>query len=250
VAKSWQLTLRDRAFDVLKRGVEGMDRLYTSASLVGNPAFFHPEDFPWIERLEAEWRTIRRELDEVLRYRDELPNFQDISREQASLSTDNNWKTYFFYAYGVKAGDVERCPETARLVEEIPGMTTAFFSILGPHKHLPPHRGPYKGVIRYHLGLKIPEPKEKCGIRVGSEVRHWEEGKSLVFDDTFEHEAWNDTDEDRVVLFVDFIRPMRPAASALNRGMIRAIGFSPFVLGSKGNYMAWEKRFEEVVNRK
>lgn len=148
-----------------------MDRIYTSASTVGNPAFFEPEVFPWVGVLEANWRVIREELDEVLRYRDELPNFQDISPEQASLSADNKWKTYFFYAYGVKAGNIERCPRTAELLWEIPGMKTAFFSILGPRKHLPPHRGPYKGVIRYHLGLKIPEPSTACGIRVGQRRR-------------------------------------------------------------------------------
>lgn len=247
---TWQTNVRESAFEVLKRGVEGMDRLYANASKVGNPAFFEPETFPWIRHLEANWQTIRAELDEVLKHRDELPNFQDISPEQASLSTDNNWKTYFFYAYGVRAGNIERCPETARLVKTIPGMSTAFFSILGPNKHLPPHRGPYKGVIRYHLGLKIPEPASACGIRVGTETRRWQEGKSLVFDDTFDHEAWNGTNQDRVVLFVDFVRPMRPAASMLNRGMIKAIGLSPYVLGSKGNYTAWEQRFEDVVNRK
>ena len=73
-------------------------------------------------------------------------------------------------------------------------MKTAFFSILAPGKHLPPHRGPYKGVMRYHLGLLIPEPAEQCGIRVDTETRHWAEGESMIFDDTFEHEAWNDTD--------------------------------------------------------
>ena len=246
---SWQTSARDRAFDVLKGGIEGMDRLYTASSKVGNPAFFDAEVFPWVGELEANWTVIRKELDGVMAYRDELPNFQDISPEQASLSKDNGWKTYFFYAYGVKAGTIERCPKTAELLHKIPGMTTAFFSILGPHKHLPPHRGPYKGVIRYHLGLKIPEPASACGIRVGDETRHWEEGKSLIFDDTYDHEAWNDTGEDRVVLFVDFIRPMRLSAATLNRGVIKAIGLSPFVLGSKGNYTAWEKRFEDVVNK-
>jgi len=248
MADGWQLTMRDTTVDILKKGLKQIDKLYASSSLVGDPAFFEPADFPWIKTLEDNWQVIRHELDKVMKYREHLPNFQDISREQQGLTQDNRWKTYFFYAYGIKAGDVERCPETDRLLHEIPGMKTAFFSIFGPHKHLPPHRGPYKGVIRYHLGLKIPEPREQCGIRVKDEVRHWEEGKSLVFDDTFEHEAWNHTDEDRVVLFVDFIRPMRFPASSLNSALIQVIGLSPFVLGARGNYLAWEKRFEGIVN--
>ena len=87
-----------------------------------------------------------------------------------------------------------RCPETTRLVESVPGMETAMFSILSPGKHIPPHHGPYKGVLRYHLGLLVPEPEDQLGISVGGQVAHWSEGESLVFDDTFEHSAWNDTD--------------------------------------------------------
>ena len=93
-------------------------------------------------------------------------------------------------------------------MREIPGMTTAMFSILSPRKHILDHRGPYKGVLRYHLGLIVPEDAERCRIRVGEDVRHWEEGKSMIFDDTFNHEVWNDTDETRVVLFVDVLRPL------------------------------------------
>jgi beta-hydroxylase len=128
-------------------------------------------------------------------------------------------------------------------------MKTAFFSILAPGKRLPPHRGPYKGVLRLHLGLLVPQPRERCGIRVANEVRHWDEGKALIFDDTFEHEAWNETGGVRVVLFVDLVRPMRLHARALNSLMIWMIALSPFVLGSAGSYLRWERRFETLVNR-
>jgi ornithine lipid ester-linked acyl 2-hydroxylase len=236
--------------EALKALLRQLDRLYASSSVVGTPAFFDPALFPWTRTLEQEWGLIRAELDDVLRHRDHLPSFHDLSPEQAGISTDDRWKTFFFYAYGIRAdGNCERCPETTRLLGAIPGLTTAFFSILGPRKRLPPHRGPYRGVIRYHLGLRIPEPATACGIRVGDEVRHWEEGSSLVFDDTYEHEAWNETDEDRAVLFVDFVRPLRPPASVVNGAFIRAIGLSPFVLGRKGSYLEWERRFEDAVNR-
>ena len=81
------------------------------------------------------------------------------------------------------------------------------FSILEPGKRLPPHRGPYNGVLRLHLGLLIPEPRERAAIRVGPEQHHWTEGRVLIFDDAYEHEAWNETEQVRVVLFVDFERP-------------------------------------------
>ena len=124
-------------------------------------------------------------------------------------------------------------------------MTTAMFSILSPRKHILDHRGPYKGVLRYHLGLIVPAEKEACRIRVGDDIRHWEEGKSLMFDDTFNHEVWNDTDETRVVLFVDVLRPLPFPESLINRMIVKAIGFSPFVLDAKRNQEAWEKRYLE-----
>jgi hypothetical protein len=118
-------------------------------------------------------------------------------------------------------------------------------SILSPRKHILDHRGPYKGVLRYHLGLIVPEDAESCRIRVGEDYRHWEEGKSMIFDDTFNHEVWNDTDETRVVLFVDVMRPLPSPDAAINEGIVKAIGYSPFVLDAKRNQEAWEARFRE-----
>ena len=119
--------------------------------------------------------------------------------------------------------------KTAELLEQIPGLRTAFFSILAPKTRLTPHRGPFKGVLRYHLALIVPDDPQTCGIRVGNELRHWRTGRSLVFDDTHTHEAWNDADEVRVVLFVDFLRQLPFPISALNKFMVLLIGASPFV---------------------
>ena len=224
-----------------------LERLIVRASLVETTPFLSASHFPWAAELEADWKTIRRELDDVLAYRDDLPNFQDISTDQATITDDDRWKTYFFFGYGFRsAANCARCPRTTELIERIPGMKTAMFSVLSPGKHIPAHRGPYKGVLRYHLGLKIPEPREGCRIRVGEEVRHWEEGASLLFDDTFDHEAWNDTDGVRVVLFVDVIRPLRFPASAFNDAVLRAIGISPFIQDAKRRHNAWERRFEAL----
>src|SRR5208282_4291564 len=85
-----------------------------------------------------------------------------------------------------------RCPETVRVLQRIPGMKSAMFSILAPRKHIPEHRGMYKGVLRYHLGLIVPGSEGSCRIRVGNDVRCWKEGKSLIFDDSHPHEVWND----------------------------------------------------------
>ena len=104
----------------------------------------------------------------MLSYRDALPNFQDISVDQASITDDDGWKTYFFFGYGFRSeANCARCPETAALLDRIPGLTTAFFSILSPHKHIGEHRGPWRGVLRYHLALRVPEPPAPAGISVG-----------------------------------------------------------------------------------
>lgn len=234
--------------DVGFKLIQLLERLIVHFSPHGDPAFFNPVAFPWTQSLEANWTAIRAELEDILEHREALPNFQDISEDQTAITTDNRWKTYFLYGFGYKAEkNCARCPETTRLIEQVPGMKTAFFSILSPGKHIPPHRGPYKGVMRYHLGLKVPEPTERCRIRVGDEVRHWEEGRSLIFDDTHEHEVWNDTDGERVVLFMDVVRPLDPPMNVINELILRLIRLSPFVQNAKQNQEQWEQRMEKVA---
>ncbi|TAM83809.1 MAG: aspartyl/asparaginyl beta-hydroxylase domain-containing protein [Acidobacteria bacterium] len=183
--------------------------------------FFEPQEFPWVPAVEAEWKTIRKELDELMLRRDEIPNFQDYSPIQRRITQDDRWKTFFLYQFGhVEKENCARCPETVRILKKIPGMNTAMFSILAPGKYIPPHRGAYKGVLRYHLGLLVPKPEHSCRIRVGNDIRHWQEGKSLIFDDSHEHEVWNDADSYRVVLFVNFRRPTAFPLSLANRLLI------------------------------
>ncbi|HLW96992.1 MAG TPA: aspartyl/asparaginyl beta-hydroxylase domain-containing protein [Solirubrobacteraceae bacterium] len=248
-------TIRERVVNLTvafgERALPPLERWLGNSSTVGDQPFFDNDTFPWARKLEADWRKIRAELDTVLEDQEHLPNFQDISVDQATMTTDDRWKTYFLYGYGFKSdANCARCPETARLCAEIPGMKTAFFSILAPGKHLPAHRGPYKGVMRYHLGLLIPEPADQCGIRVDTETRHWAEGASMIFDDTYEHEAWNKTDRTRVVLFVDFVRPLRAPARWLNAAVLWAIAFSPFIGDAKRRHNDWEKTFEAMKTRR
>ena len=115
------------------------------------------------------------------------------------------------------------------------------FSILEPGKHLPPHRGPYNGVLRLHLGLIVPEPRDALGIRVDRQLYRWREGEAVVFDDAYEHEAWNRTPHTRVVLFVDFIKPTRQPARFLNWLLLHLAPFTPFIREGLDNQKAWEK---------
>ena len=219
-------TIKQPAFKML----HGIERATVRFSEVGDKTFFDNEDFPWVKDLEANWKVIRAELDEVLKEREHVPSFQDVSTDQYALSQDDKWKTFFLYGYGFKSEtNCARCPETARLMEQIPGMKSAMFSILAPGKHIKDHRGPYKGVLRCHLGLIVPEPRERVRIRVADRFAHWEEGRCLIFDDSFEHEVWNETSERRVVLFIDFVRPLPFPLSMINRFVIFLIGLTPFV---------------------
>ncbi|WP_245602650.1 aspartyl/asparaginyl beta-hydroxylase domain-containing protein [Gloeothece verrucosa] len=213
-------------------------------SLIGDSIFFDTEQFPWSKELEKNWQVIRSELEQVLPFVNELPNFQEISERQYKIANDDRWKTYFFYAFGYKSQkNCERCPQTAKLIEKIPGLKVAFFSILAPGKHIPEHRGKHKGLIRYHLGLMAPEPKAACRIRVADQIAYWEEGKSLIFDDTFLHEVWNDTEGYRAILFLDIARPLRFPWSLINWLVNRFITASSIVKQAKINHELWEKKF-------
>lgn len=220
------------------------ERLNRACARFGNPCVYDTATFPWAAAIERDWRVVREELDRVMVRNSELPNVQDIAADAVSLSQDANWKVFPFLMYGVRSQpNIDLCPHTWRLVQGIPRLRTAMFSILGPGKRLPPHRGPYNGVLRLHLGLLVPQPVERAAIRVGPEQRHWADGRVLIFDDAYEHEAWNETTHPRVVLFVDFEKPLRFPASAINRLLLDLAPLTPFLRESANNLRQWERSF-------
>lgn len=226
-----------------------LEKLIAKTSKVENTPFFDSHLFEWAETLEDNWKIIREELDGILKHLEQIPNFQQISEDQQSITRDDKWKTYFLYGFGFKAEkNCERCPETTRLIENIPGMKTAFFSILAPGKHIPEHRGLYKGFIRYHLGVKISKPVTQCGIKVDGKLAHWQEGKSMFFDDTYLHEAWNNSDELRVVLFMDILRPLKFPGNILNDLILSLIKRSPYIREAKKNQQVWEDKLNAQTN--
>lgn len=210
----------------------------------GNPPIYDNSTFPWVKEIEDNWEKIRKELDQVMERREDLPSFHEIMPEVETITKDNNWKTFFLAGYGLESDEnSKKCPETMRLLKKIPGMKTAFFSILSPNKHIPAHKGPYNGVLRYHLGLKVPEPKEQCRIRIDEQITHWNEGESVIFDDTFNHEVWNDTSGFRAILFVDFVRPVKFPFNLFNNLIVSAAAFAPFIKEAEVKHKEWEKEF-------
>lgn len=223
-----------------------VERLNVSQSKVGNPPIYDNAVFPWAQLVEKEWRTIRAELEHVLERKDDLPGFHELSTDVSTISQDRGWKTFFLSGYGFKSeNNIRQCPETWRICQNIPGLITVMYSILEPGKHLPAHRGPYNGVLRLHLGLIVPEPRDQLGIRVEKDVYRWKEGEAVIFDDAYEHEAWNNTPHTRVVLFVDFRKPLRFPANFLNWLLLNLAIFTPFIREGMDNQKAWEKKFYE-----
>jgi aspartyl/asparaginyl beta-hydroxylase (cupin superfamily) len=226
------------------RVVAWVERLNLACSKVGNPPIYDKATFPWVREIEREWRAIRAELERVLARKDDLPGFHELAADVAGISNDRGWKTFLLCGYGVKsAANIALCPRTWAACRKIPGLITAMFSILEPGKHLPPHRGPYNGVLRLHLGLIVPEPRDRLGIRVDRQLYRWREGEAVIFDDAYEHEAWNRTSHTRVVLFVDFVKPTRQPARFLNWLLLHLAIFTPFIREGIDNQRAWEKRF-------
>ncbi|MBI1840178.1 MAG: aspartyl/asparaginyl beta-hydroxylase domain-containing protein [Verrucomicrobia bacterium] len=221
-----------------------LERRVADVSVHGDPPVYDTRVFPWAAEIESEWRMIRLELDQVMTFRDQIPSFHEILKEVGAITTDDSWKTYFLAGIGMNCEEnAKRCPETARLLRKIPGMKTAFFSILSPRKHIPAHRGAFNGILRFHLGLLVPNPREKVRIRIGNDFHHWTEGKALIFDDTFNHEVWNDTNGYRVVLFVDFTRPLKQPYHRINETFLSMASFAPFLREAGNKQRTWEKKF-------
>jgi beta-hydroxylase len=178
--------------------------------------------FPWAGELEANWTAIRDELDAV-RGGPELPALIDLIPGERYVA-DRRWRMFMLRYYGRSiTANAARCPRTEALLARVPGLLSANFSVLRPGARITAHHGIFGGLLRYHLGLRVPARAEGCGIRVAGETRHWREGGSLLFDDTRLHEAWNDTDEDRVVLLLDVVRPLPIPLRWLNDAMVRLL---------------------------
>ena len=162
--------------------------------------FLEPRAFDFVVNLETSYAAIRAELDAL--------GDDDFQPSPDSLTTvaDGYDETGWSYCelHGAPGAEAvrARCPVAARVAAAVPGMRNAGFSRLAPGTHLYPHRGELASVLRCHLPLVVPAGD--LGLRIGSETRRWLVGRCLVFDDTFEHEAWNHGDGDRIVLLITF----------------------------------------------
>jgi len=203
--------------------------------------FFDQGHFPWFEQLAASTAGIRAELTALLEDPgDSLRPYVRLDKGSptnpwSSLDGSLDWGACFLWEYGVANQPViDRCPATAKAIEAvptapIPGRSpSVFFSILRPHARIPPHSGVTNTRAIVHLPLIVPE---ECGFRVGGETRPWVEGKPFAFDDTIEHEAWNDSDQLRAILICEVwnphLSPCEQEAIGRYYDVADSTGFSP-----------------------
>ena len=225
-----------------------LDEVMARSSLVGTPAVFDPSLFPWVAEFEAGASKVRAELDALLTFREHLPALQEIQPDQISLSEDRRWRTFVLWGFGFRSeANCARCPETTALLERVPGLTSAWFSILAPGKHIPRHSGVTRAVIRGHLGLIVPKGPGRCEMSVAGNLVRWQEGRIVLFDDACKHEVWNETSEERAVLIFDVKRPMRWPGRVASRVLHGLLWLSPFVRDARRNHEKWEARVEGVI---
>jgi aspartyl/asparaginyl beta-hydroxylase (cupin superfamily) len=180
--------------------------------------FYDRDHFEWLPRLEAATALIQQELEVALQDgRSALKPYIQYPpgapvNQWAKLNHSPAWSSYFLWRDGEKQhANCARCPQTTALLDslplaQMPGYApTAMFSVLSPHTHIPPHTGSANTRLIVHLPLVLPPD---CAFRVGNEPRAWEMGHAWVFDDTIEHEAWNNSDETRVILIFDVWNPL------------------------------------------
>lgn len=181
------------------------------------------ENFEDFKILEDNWQTIKEEALALIEH-GKTSSIQGDQFFSEKITSDGKWKKYYIKWYQPVSDEVEKdCPKTVELINSIPQVKLAMFSILEPGAYIKPHLGPFKSCLRYHLGLDTPED-ENCFISVDGEKYSWKNGESVLFDDTFEHWVKNDTNKRRVILFCDVQRPLRSGFSnAINSFIVNKL---------------------------
>ena len=191
-------------------------------------------EYPELAVLAENYPTIREECESLIRSRLRIPGMEELTSYTSGGIHQIAWKSFMFKSGKFIDENCALAPKTAELLRGIPGVYTAFFSVLEPRQHIKAHWGYWKGFVRYHLGVVIPDNNRdsKCWIRINPQAQartgdreqigqgekyYWHEGEAVLFDDTFLHDAANESDQVRVVLFLDVARKMVWPLALLNR---------------------------------
>jgi aspartyl/asparaginyl beta-hydroxylase (cupin superfamily) len=215
---------------LLKKTINGVYIwLEDNRLLSRTPAFdydYH-SSYPALKTLEDNHETIQKECLTLIESKEKLTDIKELGGAYTKKGIHViKWKSFMFKSGEFIDSNCALCPKTAALLREIPEMETAFFSVLDPHQYVTPHWGYYKGFLRYHLGVLIPNDNanRECYLRVNDdieanatrdesaiedgEVYFWKNGEGIVFDDNYLHDAANDSNQVRVVLWLDMRRKL------------------------------------------
>ncbi len=197
-------------------------------SLIPDKPIFAADEFDWTGPSLAEWQAIRDEFAAQSADDDSFKPIGQLSPDHVGLDREEKWHSAVLHGYGIRIdANYERYPRTAAIIERIPGLISAMFSVHQPGAHLPEHAGVTKGMLTCHLSLDVPDGD--CAIRVEDVTHQWREGEWFIFDDTRRHEAWNRTDRPRLNLLVHVKRPLRGGGRVVQWLFDKGIRQTPFV---------------------
>jgi ornithine lipid ester-linked acyl 2-hydroxylase len=166
------------------------------------PFFYDSEKLSFSSIITSNYQIIKHELFEYLQQND-LPNYFNSTMVQKQ----NSWQTISLRTWKVNLyQNYTSFPKTLSVINKVPGLVSASFTLLKPNGKIVPHCGDTNAIYRCHLGLKIPSDLPHCGFKVGTETKSWEEGELLIFTDAHEHEAFNNTNEDRLLFLFDIVK--------------------------------------------
>jgi len=216
------MSLYERAVNVLARIYA---RGIRSGAVLDSDTYF-----PGARDFQSNWRDWRAESDQIVQNLERVPRFHEVMPSQADISANDNrdWRMFILQAYGVPVpGNLARCPKLAAMIAAHPEVLSATLSFLASGKHIPEHHGPFRGIVRYYLVLRVPltQAGEPGAIlRIDGIDHRVGEGGDLLWDDTFRHEVWNQTEEVRVALLLDVRRAHLPAPlRVLTKALVAAI---------------------------
>lgn len=201
---------------------------------IDTPAILNTRQyFPNAELFVSAWERLREEALAIAAEMQSVPRFHEIMPEQMEISANDgrDWRMFVMKSYGyVSQENLARCPAIASILPHCPEVLSATYSFLAPGKHIPEHRGPFRGVMRFHLGLSMPRDAHgNLGaiMWIDHKPHLLENGECLLWDDTYPHELLNTTDQVRAVLLLDVWRPQMPAdmvaLSSVVVGAMRAV---------------------------
>ncbi len=169
------------------------------------PLFYNPDEYPEVKYILEHYPEIKKEIKD---YIDGKFDIEYKNPGAPEMTYPDSWKNIYFknYLLKYKMGK-KHFPKTHEILDRFPEITLAGITTLAPKSKLKSHCGETNAIIRCHLGLKIPGKLPELGLSVKGNAVAWEEGKVFAFNDAYQHEAWNDTNEYRYVFIFDFIRP-------------------------------------------